>query len=97
MSMSRYTNAPIFGFGAQYGTSITVPLIRRAVHSGALATKPLILRGAERLDTMAGKLFGDSKYWWVLAATSNIGWGLQVPPGTILNVPDIKDVLKLIG
>jgi hypothetical protein len=33
----------------------------------------------------------------VLAATSNIGWGLQVPPGTRLLIPiDIGRVMELV-
>lgn len=46
-----------------------------------------VLEEGERLDTLSGQFYGDSSYWWILAASSGIGWGLQVPPGTIIKVP----------
>lgn len=55
------------------------------------------LKGAERLDTIAGDVYGDGRYWWVIAAASNIGWGLQVPAGTLLTVPDLAQVLAIVG
>jgi nucleoid-associated protein YgaU len=56
----------------------------------------MVLKGFERLDTIAGKVYGDATLWWVLAAASGIGWGLQVPPDTIVNIPNIKQVEQLI-
>jgi hypothetical protein len=97
MPFSRYSQTPVFNFGSQYGTAQAVNLLRSSIAAGALKTKPFILQGSERLDTIAGQLLGDARYWWVLAATSDIGWGMQVPPGTMLNVPDIKDVIRLLG
>ena len=41
----------------------------------------------ERLDYLAGIYYGDSSFWWVLAAASGIGYALQVPPGTVIRVP----------
>ena len=46
------------------------------------------MQEGERLDTIAGKIYGDSNYWWVIAAASGIGWPLQVPPGTLLRIPE---------
>jgi hypothetical protein len=40
-----------------------------------------------RLDVMAGREYGDASLWWVIAAASNIGWGLQVPAGTRILIP----------
>ena len=97
MAFSRYSRAPRLDFGAQQGTSQAISVIRAAIKDGSLAVKTSVCRGAERLDTMAGSIYGDSRYWWVLAAASNIGWGLQVPAGTIILIPDIGSVAKIIG
>jgi nucleoid-associated protein YgaU len=50
----------------------------------------------DRLDTLAGSLYGDARYWWVIAAASDIGWGLQIPPGTIIRVVDLVDVEEVL-
>lgn len=97
MSFSRYARAPRIDFGAQMGTSYAVQQIRSAIKTGKLQTSTIILRGAERLDTLAGSIYGDASYWWVLAAASDIGWGLQVPPGTIINIVDLSAVASLVG
>jgi len=97
MAFSRYARTPIIDYGAQYGTSNAVSLIRSAVSSNYIKTDQIILNGVERLDTLAGIIYGDSRYWWILAAASNIGWGMQVPPGTVINVPSLKDIGTLVG
>jgi hypothetical protein len=96
-AVSRYRRAPVLGFGSQLGTSKSIAIIRNAIKTGTLSFTTTTLRGVERLDTMAGALWGDGRYWWVLAASSDIGWGLQVPPGTVIRVPNLTDVLRLIG
>jgi hypothetical protein len=96
MAFSRYARSPRLNFGAQFGTSVAIQTIRTAILDGRLQVKTIIIRGAERLDTIAGTVYGDSRYWWILAAASDIGWGLQVPPGTIIKVPDLSDVSKLV-
>lgn len=97
MPFSRYTRTPVLGLGTQYGTGRAREAIQAAVKDGRLAVRPLVLRGRERLDTIAGAHYGDGRYWWVLAAASDVGWGLQVPPGTIINIVDLGDVAALIG
>lgn len=94
---SRYSRAPILGFGAQYGTSGAIKAIRRAIKSGSLQVKSITLKGADRLDTLAGSIYGDGRHWWILAAASDIGWGLQCPPGTVINIPALADVLAIVG
>jgi hypothetical protein len=96
MTTSRYVSTPVLGYGTQYGTSTAVSRIRSAVNDGRLPVDELVLRGAERLDTLAGSIYGDARYWWVLAAASGVGWGLQIPPGTIVNVPSLEAVFELI-
>lgn len=97
MAVSRYTRTPALTFSSQYATPVCIQMIRRAVKDGYVQTTEYILHENERLDTLAGQLFGDGRYWWVLAATSDIGWGLQVPPGTVIKIPLLADVLKIVA
>ena len=95
MPIQRYTS--VIALGTRFGTSRSHVTIRQAIVDGILSHKPMVLKGFERLDTIAGKFYGDSSLWWVIAAASNIGWGLQVPPGTIINIPDLTQVQSLLG
>ena len=62
-----------------------------------LEVENLILDEGSRLDHLAAQNYGDGSYWWVIAAASSIGWGLQVPAGTIISIPsDINQVLSLV-
>ena len=98
MAFSRYARTPVINFGMQYGTTRAREAIQATMANGTLnVTQTIVARGAERLDTIAGVVYGDSRYWWVLAAASKIGWGLQVPPGTIIYVPDLSIVAALTG
>lgn len=72
-------------------------LIYNAVENGIIDYTIKDLEDGERLDILAGIYYGDSSFWWVLAAASGIGWGLQVPPGTIIRIPsNINQVLGLL-
>lgn len=97
MTISRYAKTPRLEFGARFGTNTSISTIRKAIKEGRISTKQTIVRGSERLDTLAGVLYGDARYWWVLAAASDIGWGMQIPVGTIITIPDLSAVTKLIG
>jgi hypothetical protein len=98
MATSRYTRTPILGFGSQQGTSQSISVVRKAISDGILDRGiQTTLKGSDRLDTIAGAHYGDASYWWIIAAASNIGWALQVPPGTILYLPDLNSVLSLVG
>jgi nucleoid-associated protein YgaU len=46
-----------------------------------------VVKEGERLDVIAAKSYGSSHLWWVIAAASGIGWGMQIPPGTLLKIP----------
>lgn len=98
MAFSRYKNSTILDFGAQYGTSRLVVAIRAGVRNGTI---PLIATttttGNQRLDHLAASYYKDSRYWWILAAASEIGWGLQIPPGTIVNVPSLDVIASFVG
>lgn len=97
MAFSRYSRTPVLDYGRQYGTGVAAVAIRAAIKDGRIKTKQILVRGKERLDTLAGSIYGDARYWWVLAAASDIGWGMQVPPGTVINIPDISDVGAICG
>ena len=97
MPFSRYNSTPVLSFGAQYGTSAAISAIREAIRAGRLSTGEIILRERERLDVLAGQIYNDARYWWVLAAASDIGWGLQVPAGTVIKIPDLAAVARLVG
>jgi len=94
--MNRYVTAPLISVGRARGTSNTVHNIRIGISSGAIRFVTRTLQESQRLDMIAGIEYGDSTLWWVIAAASNIGWSLQVPPGTLLRIPDMQDVNRVI-
>jgi hypothetical protein len=94
MTISRYQNSPIINLGSSFGTPRYLSQIRNLINSGQIKIdQQLLLNEDQRLDIIAGQIYGDSKYWWILAIASGIGYGLQVPPGTIITVPNLNDVL----
>lgn len=95
--VSRYVSTPLLNFGTYRGTSRAVAAIRKAIDEGMIGTKEITVRGSERLDTLAGSIYGDARYWWVLAAASGIGWGMQIPVGTVILVPTLNDIFGIIG
>lgn len=98
MAISRYKNSTLLDFGSQYGTSRVVASIRLGVKNGLIPLVDVItITGNQRLDHLAATYYNDSRFWWVLAAASEIGWGLQVPPGTIINVPSLDAVTAITG
>ena len=97
MAVSRYQRDTIIGAPSRLSTAEAVSRIRRALTAGLIPTREIVLVSGQRLDHLAGQLYGDGRLWWILAATSNIGWGLQVPPGTRILVPqDISKVLEFV-
>lgn len=79
--------------GSRYGFSTSkisgkdTSVIYFAASTGKLKCKAFTMNATQRLDTLAGKYYGNSQYWWIIAAASGIGWGLQVPPGTLIRIP----------
>lgn len=93
MAISRYTFARRIPTGVSASRASYV--IFKAVSNGAIPFKSIIMEEGRRLDQLSGEIYGDAGYWWVLAAASGIGWGLQVPPGTLIRAPTSLE--KVIG
>ena len=84
--------------GGLLQTAQAVTTLRRAKEFNLLSLRKIILSDSKRLDHIAYKELGDPHAWWVIAALSDIGWGMQLPPGTILYIPtDMRTVKQLVG
>ena len=95
--VSRYINDNPIREGKILRTASAVDRIRRAFRRGSFQTTERVLKEGERLDQIAGQVFGDASLWWIIAATSNVGWHLQAPPGTVLQIPvNSADVMRFI-
>lgn len=100
MSISRYSfvkkSKNIFGKEIS-SISLCSNKIFVAIENQEINYTVHILEEGERLDTLAGIHYNDSSLWWVIAASSGIGWGLQVPPGTIIRIPiNLTEVLGIL-
>ena len=97
MAFGRYENNPKIDAGKQFGTQAHMRVIYIKCNNGTLPTSVRYAKAGERLDTIAGRVYGDSRYWWVISAASGIGWNLQVPPGTRIVIPqNISDIEALV-
>ena len=98
MSVSRYRRTRRLDGGKKLGTSRLTGILHRAAKEGKIPCTTHVLKENERLDHLAGKYLGNATLWWVIAACSGIGWGLQAPPGTRIKIPsDIESVMRYIG
>lgn len=98
MAFSRYKADTRIAIDNQFGVAKGVSSVRRAIKRGTLPiVREIIMSGDDRLDTIAGSIYGDSSYWWVLAAASDIGWGMQVPPGTVIKIVNLREVESLVS
>jgi hypothetical protein len=97
MATSRYQKDQIIGTPQRLASSQAILRIRQAIANGSIATREITVTEAQRLDHIAGDLYGDGKLWWIIAIASGIGWWLQVPPGTRLLAPvSANAVLELV-
>ena len=98
MAIGRYTFTPKILGRKILATSNISYKIYFACDSGLIPFTTMVIKEAQRLDHIAGKRYGSSSLWWVIAAASNIGWGLQVPAGTRILMPNsleqISDIVE---
>ena len=95
--MRRYTRDQRIR-GGKLQSARAVMLIRRANNFNLISVRSITIKEEQRLDHLAHEHLGDSQLWWVLAALSDIGWGMQVPPGTIIKIPlDITQIKAIVG
>lgn len=97
MALRRYARANILGINKQFGTSRAIKAIRDGISARIIRFDTQRVLEGQRLDSIAGEAYGDGRLWWVIAAASEIGWGLQVPPETIIRIPNLDDVSTLVG
>ena len=83
----RYTRLNRIDKGRGIATSEATSIVHKLVESGQVPVTRRILKEDQRLDHLATEFYGDATLWWVIAAASGIGWGLQVPAGTMIFVP----------
>ena len=94
----RYSGTPRIRGGRQQATPRAAAALARAARNNQLKLKTRILKEVERLDAIAGVEYGDARMYWIIAACSGIGWGLQAPPGTVLKIPtDLAQVKSITG
>jgi hypothetical protein len=95
---NRYSRSNIVNNGKTVGTGYYSPVIYQQVKNGNINFTRQILQSGERLDNLAGAAYGDASLWWIIASASGIGWGLQVPPGTVITIPsDLNQVYLFVG
>ena len=94
MSISRYMLRGKIRNGNGLNTGTGMSKIFNACENNQIKYEVYVLEESQRLDQLAGLAYNSASYWWVIAAASGIGWGLQVPPGTVLRIPvNLSDVL----
>ena len=98
MAIRRYSRSPLLKGGKHYGTPGGAVMIRKAAERGNIETEEYVSTEGDRLDHLAGKFYGSGTLWWIIAAASGVGWGLQVPPGTLLAIPTrLGQINALVG
>ena len=84
--------------GGLLQTAQSVTILRRAREFRLLSLRKIILTQSQRLDHIAYRELGDPHAWWIIAALSDIGLGMQLAPGTILYIPnDLNVIQQLVG
>mgnify|MGYP003664700634 CR=1 FL=1 len=97
MSIGRYTFIPRVRNNQAFATTEISQKIHAACNAMSITCTVRTLNEGERLDTIAGQVYGSATLWWVIAAASGIGWGMQVPPGTLIRIPiNLAQVMVLV-
>lgn len=97
MALRRYARTNILGANKQFGTSRAIQTIRSGIEVGTIRYTTQRVLDGQRLDSIAGSVYNNGKLWWIIAAASDVGWGLQVPPETVIRIPNISDIATLVG
>ena len=96
MGIGRYTFTGLINNGVGKSNPRVSSKIYAGIMSGKISFTVKRINRFERLDKISAEKYGDASYWWVIAAASGIGWGLQLPPGTIVRIPsNLSQVLNL--
>ncbi len=81
--MNRYEFTQQTNNGKKRYTTTLLPKIEKTSED-----RFIFSRDGDRLDNLAYDLYGDPRYWVVLANVNNLGKGsLMVPPGLQLRLP----------
>jgi len=97
MNFSRYRNDSLVRGGQLLGSNEAMRKLRLAHRRGHISVEKRVLKEGGRLDHIANELYGDGRLWWVIAICSGIGWWLQCPPGTLVEIPiDLREVINLV-
>lgn len=51
-----------------------------------------LVSGVETIEYLAWRYFGDSKFWWRIAEANGLAFPVDLPPGTILQIPNSSDL-----
>ena len=94
--MNRYARTSVIAAGRSLGTSFAASIIRDEIKRGTIEVEEYDFKEGDRLDHIAATRLGNAKHWWIIAACSNIGWGMQVPAGTRILVPTSLERIKII-
>lgn len=98
MALSRYTFLGNIKEGKIIASYSSMSKIYNAVETGRVECAIVVLENNQRVDQIAGSVYGDSSYWWVITAASGVGWGLQVPPGTLLRIPkNLNQIIEILS
>ena len=96
MSTSRYTFVKRIN-NEKIATTDISSRIYFGVLSGKIKFSTSRLSEGRRLDHVAAQSYGDASLWWIIASASGIGWNLQCPPDTVINVPeDLNQVYTIL-
>lgn len=97
MATSRYAFVDRIN-GQRLSTTGASSRIFFAAQEGNIRISTSRLAENQRLDHIAAKTYGDGALWWIIAAASGIGWGLQCPAGTVIRIPtDLNQIYGLLS
>lgn len=87
---SRYANSSVVSIDNAAGIPIaTIVPAPPGIYSFTYTS--YLFTGADRLDNLASRFYGDPTVWWNIARGNPeiLDWS-NVPPGTTIRIPDIN-------